>query len=71
MTGETVSNAATVEWATPAEIPDNTAFTSRDHGGRWIREGAGYRYTATDSHPGALWPEHDVAAYAPFARAEN
>lgn len=72
MAGETGSPAAAPElWVTPADIPDHTAFTSCSHGGRWIRECAGYRYTATDGKPGALWPEHDVAAYAPFTRTEN
>ncbi|RDI32425.1 hypothetical protein DEU38_103158 [Rhodococcus sp. AG1013] len=64
---------APTEWATADEIPDGTAFASRDHGGRWIREGAGYRYTATDGHPGSLWTTNDLdfIDLAPFIPLEN
>lgn len=62
---------APTEWATASEVPDNSTFTSRDHGGRWIREGAGYRYTTTDGRPGSLWTANDLefidlAPYVPW-----
>lgn len=74
MTGETGGPTATpIEWTAPADIPDNATFTSRDHGGRWIREGTGYRYTTTDGRPGSLWTADDLGFVdlAPFIPAEN